>query len=208
MKVYTLILGPMLNCTYIVENEGQAILIDPSWDIRAIEECLESKSLKPTAVFFTHAHPDHMDNADKLLAKYNLKGYLETNDEPLSNLPDKLVTLYKAPAVFNIAGLKIEALSTPGHTKGSVCLKIGNLLFTGDTLFINSVGRTDLPGANPDSLIKSLKMLSGLPPETVLYTGHSYGDEGGFKSTISQELSANPFLKLAKTNPKVLEDML
>ena len=209
MKIHTLLLGPMLNCTYIVENEGQAILIDPSWDMPAIINFLGSKNLKPAAVFFTHAHQDHMTNAEEFLEKYNLKGYLEKSDMPFCSLPETLFALYKAPKTFEIAGLKIEVFPTPGHTKGSVCIKIGENLFTGDTLFVNSVGRTDLPGANPESLIKSLKFLAALPPETALYTGHSYGStEEGFKSSISKELKTNPFLKLAKTNPSELEDML
>ena len=208
MKVYTLILGPMLNCTYIVENNGHAILIDPSWEMDAIENFLAEKSLKPAAIFFTHSHQDHMANADKLLKKYDLKGYLEEKDEPFSTLPKKLLSLYRAPKIFEIADLKIETIPTPGHTRGSVCIRIGNILFTGDTLFVNSVGRTDLPGANPEDLIKSLTQLTSLPKDTVIYTGHSYGGEDGFKSTIKQELSSNPYLKMAKENPKVLEDML
>lgn len=208
MKIHTLLLGPMLNCTYIIERDSQAILIDPSWDMNEIYNFLEKNSLKPVAVFFTHAHQDHMTNADELLKKYSLKGYLEERDEPFCSLPKDLLELYRAPKIFNIAGLKIEVLLTPGHTRGSVCLRIGNTLFTGDTLFINSVGRTDLPGANPENLVKSLVMLAALPQETEIYTGHSYGMEAGFKSTIAQELASNPYLKMAKDNPKVLEDML
>ncbi len=208
MKIYTLMLGPMSNCTYIVENEGQAILIDPSWDMAAIYKLLENKSLKPVAVFFTHAHQDHMTNADQLLKKYGLKGYLEEKDETFCELPNNLIETYKAPKEFKFAGLNIEVLLTPGHTRGSVCIKIDNVLFTGDTLFVNSVGRTDLPGANPDNLIQSLTMLAGLPQDTVIYSGHSYGINDGFKSTIKQELATNPYLKMAKENPKILEDML
>ena len=208
MKVDTLLLGPMLNCTYIIENKGLAVLIDPSWDMPAIYKFLEDKNLKPAAVFFTHAHQDHLTDAEALLIKYNLKGYLEERDEPLCSLPKALLELYKAPKIFEIAGLKIEIISTPGHTKGSVCIRIGNVLFTGDTLFVNSVGRTDLPGANPGSLIKSLKILTSLPRETIVYTGHSYGGKDGFKTTIDGQLSSNPYLKLAKNNPKLLEDML
>lgn len=208
MKIHTLLLGPMLNCTYIVENEGLAVLIDPSWNMQEIYNLLDKNSLKPVAVFFTHAHQDHMTNAEDLLEKYNLKGYLEEKDEPFCSLKKDLLELYRAPKIFKIAGLTIEALLTPGHTRGSVCLRIGNTLFTGDTLFINSVGRTDLPGANPENLIKSLIMLSSLPDNTVIYTGHSYGTEKGYKSTIAQELASNPYLKMAKDNPKVLEDML
>jgi len=208
MKIHTLLLGPMLNCTYIIENAGQAILIDPSWDMPSIINFLENKNLKPAAVFFTHAHQDHMTNAEDFLKKYNLQGYLEAKDEPFCSLPAKFLAPYKAPKTFEIAGLKLDVYPTPGHTKGSVCIKVDNALFTGDTLFVNSVGRTDLPGANPDSLIKSLNFLANLQPETVLYTGHSYGMDEGYKSTIGEELKSNPFLKLAKTNPKELEDML
>ncbi len=208
MKVYTLMLGPMSNCTYVIENQEQAILIDPSWDIPAICKFLENKNLKPVAVFFTHAHQDHMTDADKFLQKYDLKGYLEEKDEAFCSLPINLISTYKAPKKFEFAGLDIDVLLTPGHTRGSICIKIGNILFTGDTLFVNSVGRTDLPGANPESLIKSLIMLSELPKDTIIYSGHSYGLNEGFKSTIGQELSTNPYLKMAKENPKLLEDML
>ena len=208
MKIHTLLLGPMLNCTHIIEKDGFAVLIDPSWEMEEIYNFLDKNSLKPIAVFFTHAHQDHMTNAEELLRKYNLKGYLEERDEPFCTLSKDLLDLYRAPKIFNIAGLKIEVLLTPGHTRGSVCLRIGNALFTGDTLFINSVGRTDLPGANPENLVKSLVMLAALPQETEIYTGHSYGRDSGFKSTIAQELASNPYLKMAKDNPKVLEDML
>lgn len=208
MKVYTLMLGPMSNCTYVIENKEQAILIDPSWDMPAISKFLEDKSLKPVAVFFTHAHQDHMTDADKLLKKYDLKGYLEEKDEPFCSLPLDLINPYKAPKIFEFAGLKVEVILTPGHTRGSVCIRIDNIVFTGDTLFVNSVGRTDLPGANPDNLIQSLILLSSLPKDTIIYTGHSYGLNEGFKSTIGQELAANPYLKMAKENPKMLEDML
>ena len=208
MKVYTLMLGPMSNCSYIVENQNQAILIDPSWDISVIDKLLKEKSLKPVAVFFTHAHQDHMTDADKLLQKYNLTGYLEEKDEAFCSLPHNLITAYKAPKKFEFAGLNIDVLLTSGHTRGSVCIKIDNILFTGDTLFVNSVGRTDLPGANPEKLIQSLIMLADLPKNTIIYSGHSYGVNEGFKSTIGQELTTNPYLKMAKENPKILEDML
>lgn len=209
MKIYTLMLGPMFNCTYIVENQGQAILIDPSWDIPAIRKFLNDKSLKPVAVFFTHAHQDHMTDADKLLKEFKLKGYLEEKDEAFCSLPVDCINTYKAPKRFEFAGLNIDVLLTPGHTRGSVCIKIDNIVFTGDTLFVNSVGRTDLPGANPEQLIQSLIILSALPANTIIYSGHSYGvSNEGFKSTIGQELKTNPYLKMAKENPKLLEDML
>ena len=173
MKIYTLLLGPMLNCTYVVENNGQAVLIDPSWDMPAIYKFLESKSLKPAAVFFTHAHRDHMTDAENLLEKYNLTGLLEEQDEPFCYLPKKLLSLYKAPKVFDFIGLKFEVFATPGHTRGSVCIKVGNILFTGDTLFRGSYGRVDLPGGDFKAIKNSLKnVLFKLPPETKVYPGH------------------------------------
>lgn len=207
MKIYTLMLGEMANCTYVVENGIQAILIDPSWDMTAIYDLLKEKDLKPVAVFFTHGHYDHLTDVEELLKKYNIKGYMEESDVSISNLPEVLLQTYKGNKTFNIAGLKVEVYHTPGHSRGSVCIKIDNVLFTGDTLFVGSCGRTDLPGSDASQMIKSLKKISAFPPDTVIYTGHSYGTKGGFKSTIAQELKTNDFLKFAAQDSSRLEDM-
>lgn len=207
MKVYILQLGDMGNCTYIVEHKKQGIIIDPSWDINAIEKVLTQENITPKAALFTHGHYDHVTDAKDLLEKYNIKGYIHFADLDLSGLPYKDMTTFEGDHSENIAGLKVDFLSTPGHSKGSVCIKIADLLFTGDTIFPKACGRTDLPGGDPRELMKSLKRLAALPDKTVIYSGHAYGADGTGSTTIGQEKQSNPFIKMALREPQNFEDI-
>jgi glyoxylase-like metal-dependent hydrolase (beta-lactamase superfamily II) len=186
----------MLNRTYIVQNGERALIIDPSWRMHAIYALLEEKNLKPEAVVFTHGHYDHLHGAAELLEKYKIKAYIEENDVGLSQIPLSLLKTFKDDFKTDIIGLQAEFLHTPGHTPGSVCLKINGAVFTGDTLFPGACGRTDLPGSNPKQMQESLERLAHLPPETKVYSGHSYGDDGGGETTIGAEVKTNPFIKL------------
>lgn len=208
MKVYILQLGDMGNCTYIVEHKKQGLIIDPSWDMQAIEKILTKEDITPKAALFTHGHYDHVTDAKDLLEKYRIKGYIHYDDLDASNLPHKDMITFEADHSETLAGLKVDFLSTPGHSKGSVCIKIGNLIFTGDTLFPNACGRTDLPGGNPRDLMLSLKKLAKLPDNTVIYSGHAYGADGTGSTTIGQEKANNPFLKMALREPENFEDMI
>lgn len=208
MKVYTLELGSMGNCTYIVENDGEAIIIDPSWEMEKIYEVLEKENLKPAAVIFTHGHYDHLTNVADLLNKYKLKGYLEQHDEELSGLPANLLRTFKGDMTEHIAGLPVEFMHTPGHTPGSCSIRIDSVVFTGDTLFPNACGRTDLPGSSAVQLQKSLERLAHLLPGTVVYAGHSYGPDGSSVTTIGKEIKDNPFVKLALKDPGYFDQMI
>ena len=204
MKIHTLVLGDMMNCCYIVENNGQAIIIDPSWQMQVIYDFLESKNLKPAAALFTHGHYDHLHDAADLLKKYNIKGYIEEGDVRMSALPKELLHIFKGDYKANLAGLDVEFLHTPGHSKGSVCVKIGNDLFTGDVLFPGACGRVDLPGSDARAMQKSLQRIARMPPATKVYSGHAYN---GNETTVGQETKTNPFVKLALTDLKAFEDM-
>ena len=194
MKIHTLVLGDMMNCCYIVENKGQAIIIDPSWQMQTIYDFLEAKNLKPAAAVFTHGHYDHLYDAAQLLKKYDIKGYIEEGDVELSALPKDLLHIFKGDYKANLAGLDVEFLHTPGHSRGSVCVKIANDLFTGDTLFPGACGRVDLPGSDARAMQKSLARLAQLPPGIKVYSGHTYGDGGDSETTIGQEIKTNPFM--------------
>lgn len=207
MKIHTLVLGQMMNCCYIVENNGAAILIDPSWQMDTIEDFLTRHNLKPAAAIFTHGHYDHLYNAAELLQKYNIKGYIEQGDVKMSELPAGLLQIFAGDFKADIAGLPVEFLHTPGHSKGSVCVMIEGNLFTGDTLFPGACGRTDLPGSDPKQIQKSLERLAHLPPQTKVYSGHTYGPRGGGETTIAHEIKTNPYIKLAVSDIKAFEDM-
>ncbi|MDR1123976.1 MAG: MBL fold metallo-hydrolase [Elusimicrobiota bacterium] len=197
MKIHTLVLGDMLNCSYIIETGAQALLVDPSWQMQTIYDLLEQNGLKPAAALFTHGHYDHLHGAAELLEKYGIKGYIEESDVLMSALPARLLHIFKGDYKTKLAGLDIEFLHTPGHSRGSVCIKIGEDLFTGDTLFPGGCGRADLPGSNPKDLQNSLERLAHLPPETKVYSGHCYGPGESAQTTIGHEIKTNPFIKLA-----------
>ncbi|MDR0953206.1 MAG: MBL fold metallo-hydrolase [Elusimicrobiota bacterium] len=208
MKVYTIVVGKLPNCTYVIENDGAAILIDPAWDLEKIYEILETQKLTPKAALFTHGHYDHLTNASKLLEHFNIPAYIEQADEEMSGLPVKYLKTFKGDQEKEIAGLKIKFLHTPGHSPGSTCYYTEGLLFSGDTLFPGAVGRTDLPGSDNAQMQRSLERLSKLPPDTIVYSGHPYGSDGGAATTIGKEVKTNPFMRLALEDPKAFDEML
>ncbi len=195
INVEVLSLGPMDNCTYLVSKGNQSLLIDPAWDMNEIEQTLTEKNLNLLGVLFTHGHFDHVKLAHTLLEKHHLKAYLEERDVPLSDLPLNVLHTYQGDQTFNIGPFDIHILATPGHTAGSVCIQIGNFLFTGDTLFPGACGRVDLPSSDPRKMLESLKRIASLPEETILYAGHSYG--GRCRSSVREEKQTNPFVRNA-----------
>ena len=206
MKIITLQLGQMGNCTYIVHKNGQGLIIDPSWQMDEIYQTLEKNQITPKAVLFTHGHYDHLTGAQDLLGKYKIKGYIGKEDIELSDLPKDLLIPIEDNCTLEIAGMTVDFIHTPGHTKGSYCIKIDNNLFSGDTLFTGSIGRTDLPGGNTREMQKSLILLSKLPHETEVYCGHAYGPS--FKTTIKEELENNSFMKIATKEPNTFSEIL
>lgn len=193
MKIETLSVGPMENCCYLVTSKDDALLIDPAWDMPLIEQALTGKNLK--GVFFTHGHFDHVKFVQPLLEKYHLKAYLEEKDFSLSGLPVSVLQTYAGDQQFSIPPFDVRILATPGHTAGSVCILIGNALFTGDTLFAGACGRVDLPSSNPRAMRQSLRRIAGLPDDTQIFTGHSYN--GTNQTTVGYEKQYNPFVRQA-----------
>lgn len=202
MNIDVLELGPMENCTYLVSEGKNALLIDPAWDMNFIEHTLKQKGLELLAVFFTHGHFDHVKEADKLLRAYDLKAYIEQNDVALSGLPAEVLQPYSGEQNLKIGPFNIHIIPTPGHTAGGVCLQIGDALFTGDTLFPGACGRVDLPSSDAREMRKSLLKLSKLPDDTRIFAGHSYG--GKCSSYISAERLNNPFMRNAIKDEKVI----
>jgi len=195
MNIEVLELGPMANCTYLVSEANNALLIDPGWDMPYIEHTLTQKKLKLLGVLFTHGHFDHVKDCEPLLRAHHLQAYLEEKDVALSGLPQEVLHTYCGEQQIQMGPFAIYILPTPGHTAGSVCIQIGNDLFTGDTLFPGACGRVDLPSSDPRAMRKSLLMLSKLPADTRIFAGHSYG--GRCSSTIEEERLRNPFIKSA-----------
>ncbi len=195
MHIEVINLGPMDNCTYLVSEGTQALLIDPAWDMNFLEHTLTQKKLTLCAVLFTHGHFDHVKFAQTLLQKTGLKGYLEENDVPLSGINPQFLHTYSGEQNFQIGPFALHIIPTPGHTAGSVCLQIGDVIFTGDTLFPGACGRVDLPTSNPRAMRQSLVKLAHLPEDTQIFSGHNYG--GKCSSAIGYERTQNPFMRNA-----------
>lgn len=204
-------LNPLQENTYLLWNEKRkAIIIDPGCYFTAEEETLqnfiENENLTPVQLINTHCHIDHVFGLKWASKKYNLELYIHQKEEqvlqfaPVTGMMWGLsVDLYKGPLHFlhhgdvvNLDDDKLHVLFTPGHSPGSICLSCTeqNFLIGGDVLFLESIGRTDLPGGNHQQLLQSIKeQLFVMPDETVVYPGH------GPQTTIGHEKKYNPFLK-------------
>jgi glyoxylase-like metal-dependent hydrolase (beta-lactamase superfamily II) len=197
-------LGPMQNFVYLVGDPAakQCVVVDPAWEIETIVETALADEMTIVAALITHTHPDHVGGhlfgmdipgVEDLLEQVKAKVYVHTAErEFLKGFGSDLVKV-DANDTLQVGRLGITFLHTPGHTPGSQCFLVDDRLISGDTLFIGSCGRTDLPGSDPKEMYYSLtQRLAKLPDETVLYPGHNYG---GPASTIGDEKRGNPFMR-------------
>lgn len=206
MILETLVVGPLqVNC-YLVgcEKSGDALVIDPGSDVPMILDALQQHGLSLKKIVNTHGHFDHIGGNRALRDATGAELLIHTADRPLlqqaaqhasvyglqtENSPEPTSTLSDGDQI-SIGELTFEVIHTPGHSPGGMCLLCGEHLFSGDTLFTGSVGRTDLPGADHQTLINSIKQrLAGLPDEIQVHPGH------GPDSRIGDEKRFNPFLR-------------
>lgn len=206
-------LGPMENFVYVVGDRRtrEVVLIDPAWDIETIVATLEAEELNPVATLVTHFHPDHLGGnlfghhiagaAELLERNLPLKVYLHKSEvdyaQRIAGLSRSDLVGTEGGDTLRVGNLQIRFIHTPGHTPGSQCFLIENCLISGDTLFIGSCGRVDLPGSDPAQMYDSLvNKLARLPEDTVLYPGHNYAAQRS--STIGREKRTNLYLRFQR----------
>ena len=191
-----------VNCS-ILGIGGEAWIVDPGSEAERIIELCRKASLAPKAILLTHAHFDHIGGVPTLAAAFpDMPIYIGRNDmkvidHPMNQMPPEY-PLIKRPKNLKDASLLepasgIKVLDTPGHTPGGVCYYFAEdkILFSGDTLFAGSIGRTDFPGGDMTLLMQSLKLLAELPDDTSVVPGH------GPATTIGYEKAGNPFMRTA-----------
>ncbi len=188
------------NC-YLVKDTvtGKGAIIDPGDEPAKVLAQVANMNMEPVAIFLTHAHSDHTGGLFSLKEEYpGIPVYLHDGDMPLGEnpaafMPDvkERTASYGDGDVMEVGELCFEVIATPGHTPGGVCLKCGDVLFTGDTLFAGSMGRTDFPGGNDREILASLKKLAQLPGDYKVCPGHE------FFSTLEEERKNNYYMKAA-----------
>jgi len=202
-------IGPMANFVYLIGDSEThtAAVVDPAWDVDAILEFARKEGYEIDKILITHYHPDHLggsmmgqniQGAADLIAKIKAKVYVNKAEaegtKRVAGLSDSDLVMVEAGDVFNIGELPVKFLHTPGHTPGSQCFLVDGNLISGDTLFVNSCGRVDLPGSDPAAMYHSLNFtLKNLDDATVVYPGHAYSSDSS--TTIGKQKRHNMYMR-------------
>lgn len=202
MLIKTLEVGHLQENCYVVTDEksGMCAVIDPGDESTTIMDYIEDNKLTVKAIMLTHGHFDHTGAVETIAEETGAPVYIHRNDVSFDNKPEELqykfrnsddLNFYKEQDDITVGGLKFYVIETPGHSSGSVTLLCENALFTGDTLFRGSCGRTDLPSGDMHQLLRSLKRLSDFPGDFEVYPGHDWA------TTLNHERNFNYYVKYA-----------
>lgn len=193
--------------TFLVgdSESGKAFVVDPGGENDRLIALAEKEGLRIECILNTHGHIDHIMGAAELQRRLDIPFRLHGDDRFLVENLSEICGLYGLPPaeaprlddpladgdVVKVGGLEVSVIHTPGHSPGGCCLSVNRHLFAGDTLFAGSIGRTDLPGGDHGTLMRSIRerIIDALPPNTILHSGH------GPDSSLAEEAVSNPFLR-------------
>lgn len=199
MLIKTLPVGHMETNCYIVTDEGsmQSAVIDPGDEVNTIMDYIEDIGVHVRAIFLTHGHYDHTGAVRELMEETGAAVYIhraDVTDHPESYryMPPEGTRFYADGDVIDVGALRFRVMETPGHSPGSVTLVCQDALFTGDTLFQGSCGRTDLDGGDMDVMLASLRRLGDIPGNYEVYPGHMD------PTTLDVEKASNPYMRYAR----------
>lgn len=205
MQIHQMVLGDLeTNCYIVWDSMRKALIIDPADDANSILSFLVQQDLEPIAVVLTHAHFDHMLAAQAVCSAVDIPLYIGAGDadamtDPIRNLSgiftpsdplhlDDYLCIRDGDSIM-AGDMAFSVMETPGHTPGCICLYCEDVLFSGDTLFRDSIGRLDFPGGDTTAMMDSLRRLMQLSPDTKVFPGH------GPSTTIGREVQFNPYLR-------------
>jgi glyoxylase-like metal-dependent hydrolase (beta-lactamase superfamily II) len=188
LEVEGLIVGPLAANCYVVSAGGDAVVIDPGAEANRVLKAVGGREV--AAILVTHGHSDHVGAVDELVAETGAPVMAPHRDlalfEGYVGVPP--ARLLKDGDRLEFGDISLTVIATPGHTPGSSCFYAPGVLFSGDTLFAEGVGRTDLPGGSAEALFNSIReRIFSLAGDTIIYPGH------GERTTVAREKSSNPF---------------
>lgn len=202
LKAFTV--GPMEANCYILYNpdKREGLIIDPGAEGSRLIKFIKQEKISINYIINTHGHPDHIGANRKIKEHTNAPILIHQYDAPMLTKSASVLsflfplesssppadTFIKDGDLIECAGMKLKVLHTPGHTPGGISLLIDDSIFTGDTLFSGSIGRSDLPGGSQEVLLNSIKKILSLDENLIIYPGH------GPSTTVSEELHSNPFI--------------
>lgn len=205
MKIHTLNLGELRSNSYVVETApGRCIIVDLGGDADYLMNFLKINKLKLTKILLTHGHFDHIGGVEEVRRLTGAKVFIHVNDSEMLTseksslasamsynpfIPVALWTAVEEDSIIQDGELSFKVIHTPGHSGGSVCYICEDVIFSGDTLFNRSIGRTDFSGGNPIDMKKSLKKLSLLDGDYKVLPGHNT------PTTLDFERKMNPYMK-------------
>ena len=191
--------GQMQNFSYLIgdEKSKECAVVDPAWENEKILEQARKHDLNIKFILVTHSHYDHIDGVKGIADATDAAVYVhEDHKGEVISRGIKEIEPLKDGAEINIGKIKVKVLHTPGHSPGSVCYLLDNKMITGDMLFVEGIGRIDLPGGDIESMFNSLQRLKELDEKIEVYPGHDYGSRKS--STIAYEKKNNPYMKASK----------
>lgn len=197
MKLDVLPIGLYGENIYVLHEKQHVLIVDPGKYAKQIAACI-AKDEVVDGIVLTHGHEDHTGAVDDLVDMYGCKVYMDLDDYILVDPKYAGSHGFDAPVYTKIEPLQkdtkvgifqLDVTKTPGHTKGSVVIRYRNLLFSGDTLFAGSIGRTDLFSGNEVEMAQSLRLLAKMPKDLIVLPGH------GPRTTIQQELDTNMYMQ-------------
>lgn len=189
-------LGPLANLIYLIgcRSSGEAAVVDPGWEPDEVLAIARAEGLTIGKVLLTHTHHDHIMTLGTLLKRTDVPVYVNKHElAPIQSIAPEAVAV-DGDQEIEVGSLTVRSLHTPGHSPGSQCFLVNGHLFSGDTLFVGSCGRCDLPDSDPTALYHSLQRLAQLDGETIVLPGHNYGSYP--TSTIEDERRLNPYLRV------------
>jgi len=208
--------GQMANLAYLVGSRStrEALIVDPAWSVDALLDRAEQDGMKVVGALVTHYHQDHVggsifgmeiEGVDRLLARQPMPLYVNEHEaegtKQVTGASESDLRRMASGDSVELGPIRVRLLHTPGHTPGSQCFLVEEegepgRLVSGDTLFLGSCGRVDLPGSDPEAMYRSLnETLKRLPDETLLYPGHLYSADAS--GSLGDEKRSNPFLRVS-----------